>query len=190
MDTISISDSSMHEDEWDQGEEPQGINQGGQEPPKRINFIIDKLISKSLLNNDLINDVHNNELKLQSSKGKEKSILLPCPIISVDNRKVKKAREIHAAGLSSGSMIKKKSFVRKLEKYMNTVPHDKATNLIKLMMHRWQFMTAGRYMLMPTEDDNDETSMNGDCLLGCGCHQEEDHHYLVYQNPAHRCNTK
>ena len=65
-----------------------------------------------------------------------------------------------------------------LEKYMNTVPHNKATNLIKLM-HGWQF-TTGRQMLMQAEDDDDDTSMNGDCPLGCGC-REEDHHYLVCQ---------
>ena len=71
-------------------------DQGGQAPaPKRIN-LIDKIISKPFLNNkDLINDVHNNELKFQSSKGKEKKILLTCPITSVDIRKGKKAREIH-----------------------------------------------------------------------------------------------
>ena len=148
MDTISISDSSMHEDEWDQGEEPQGINQGGQEPPKRINFIIDKLISKSLLNNDLINDVHNNELKLQSSKGKEKSILLPCPIISVDIRKGKKARDIHVARLSclwdtgaSDSMVKK-SFVCKFQEdfHRNKQQHDTAGGTyvyIKLWCKNW-----------------------------------------------------
>jgi hypothetical protein len=83
-------------------------------PPKRIN-LIDKIISKPFLNDkDLINDVHNNELKFQSSKGKEKKILLACPITSVDIRKGKKAREIHVAGLSclwdtgaSDSMVKK-----------------------------------------------------------------------------------
>ena len=58
-------------------------------------------------------------MKFQSSKGKEKKILLTCPITSVDIRKGKKAREIHVAGLSclwdtgaSNSMVKK-SFVRK-----------------------------------------------------------------------------
>ena len=67
----------------------------------------------------MINDVHHNELTFQSTKGKEKSILLPCPIISVDIRKGKKARMIHVTGLSylwdigaSDSMIKK-LFVRK-----------------------------------------------------------------------------
>ena len=121
-DILSISDDSTDDDEWDWGEEPQGINQGGQEPPKRIN-LIDKLISKSLLNDDLINDVHNKEQKLQSKKGKEKSILIPCPIISVDIRNGKKAHEIHVAGLSclwdagaSDSMVKK-SFVRMSNKW-------------------------------------------------------------------------
>ena len=40
-----------------------------------------------------------------------------------------------------------------LEKYMNTVPNNKATNLVKLM-HGWQFKT-----LMRTEEADDDTDM-------------------------------
>ena len=66
-DDASLSSASDSDTDWDQG---------GQAPPKRIN-LIDKIISKPFLNDkDLINDVHNNELKFQSSKGKEKKILL------------------------------------------------------------------------------------------------------------------
>ena len=66
-----------------------------------------------------------------------------------------------------------------LEKYMNTVPNNKATNLVKLM-HGWQF-TTGRQTLMRTEEADEDTDMaNGECPLGCGC-REDDHHYLVCQ---------
>lgn len=65
-----------------------------------------------------------------------------------------------------------------LGKYTKTVLHNKkTTNLVKLM-HGWQFSTTGRQSLMRTDDDDDDTGMNRDCPLGCGC-REDDHHYLV-----------
>ena len=66
-----------------------------------------------------------------------------------------------------------------LGKYMITVPHNKTTNLVKLM-HGWQFSTTGRQSFMRTDDDDDDTGMKRDCPLGCGC-WEDDHHYLVCQ---------
>ena len=66
-----------------------------------------------------------------------------------------------------------------LEKYMKTVPNNKATSLVKLMLG-WQF-TTDRQTLMRTEEADDDTDMtHGECPLGCGC-REDDHHYLVCQ---------
>ena len=66
-----------------------------------------------------------------------------------------------------------------LEKYMKTVPNNKATNLVKLM-HGWQFTTCRQTLMRMEEADNDTYMTNGECPLGCGC-REDDHHYLVCQ---------